>query len=609
MGKSNRIRKDRANVTLSGVKSRKKSQGMPSWAINLITIAITALILVSVVLSIMSANGVFGRMQTALKSEHFRVDANMMNYYFRTQYDSFVQNNSSSLSYYGLDTGVSLKEQYIGGSEGEDAETWFDYIMGQTTMQVEDILVYCEEAYERGMELDDADKEYIDEQIAMYETYAQLYQYSNANSYLAAMYGKGMKEKDVRNAMELMTLASKCSEVIGEEVNDSILDSEIEAEYASNKLNYDRVDYHYYTLSVSYDDIVVDVLGKKDYKAEEVEAKSAEIIEKYKQEIEFTRINAELLKNAKTKDAFETAIAGYVVEDIYDEYYESYITSDDVATDELPSEEEIEAVRQALIAYITDIVIKGEKLDTAKVAVDNKVVGTDFAVNEKYAKVLVDYAEVVVEYANETIESAFVSGAKYSDTDEIIEWAFEEGRVAGDATTVEEGDGADGAEISTDITELKSFSITVAVLSRTQFKNEALSRNVAMMMFSDQEAAVAAAGALYSGITVEAFEEICNENGGQFSNYEGYVKGYMGVEAFDEWLYGEDVTVGGYTVDVLAISEEEYVVALYYGDGEAEWFVEAKNVIFTEKYDVVSAEISEKYTVVVKDSVIAKIDG
>ena len=110
MGKSNRIRKDRANVTLSGVKSRKKSQGMPSWAINLITIAITALILVSVVLSIMSANGVFGRMQTALKSEHFRVDANMMNYYFRTQYDSFVQNNSSSLSYYGLDTGVSLKE-------------------------------------------------------------------------------------------------------------------------------------------------------------------------------------------------------------------------------------------------------------------------------------------------------------------------------------------------------------------------------------------------------------------------------------------------------------------------------------------------------------------
>ena len=476
-------------------------------------------------------------------------------------------------------------------------------------MQVEDILVYCEEAYERGMELDDADKEYIDEQIAMYETYAQLYQYSNANSYLAAMYGKGMKEKDVRNAMELMTLASKCSEVIGEEVNDSILDSEIEAEYASNKLNYDRVDYHYYTLSVSYDDIVVDVLGKKDYKAEEVEAKSAEIIEKYKQEIEFTRLNAELLKNAKTKDAFETAIAGYVVEDIYDEYYESYITSDDVATDELPSEEEIEAVRQALIAYITDIVIKGEKLDTAKVAVDNKVVGTDFAVNEKYAKVLVDYAEVVVEYANETIESAFVSGAKYSDTDEIIEWAFEEGRVAGDATTVEEGDGADGAEISTDITELKSFSITVAVLSRTQFKNEALSRNVAMMMFSDQEAAVAAAGALYSGITVEAFEEICNENGGQFSNYEGYVKGYMGVEAFDEWLYGEDVTVGGYTVDVLAISEEEYVVALYYGDGEAEWFVEAKNVIFTEKYEVVSAEISEKYTVVVKDSVIAKIDG
>ena len=189
MGKSNRIRNDRASATLAGVKPHKKSQGMPSWAINLITIVITAVILFSVVFSLLSANGVFTRMQTAMKSDNFRVDRNMMNYFFKTQYSSFVSENSSYLSYYGLDTSVSLKDQYVDTND-ESQGTWFDYMMEQTKLQVEEMLVYCEEAEARGIKLDDADKDAIDAELEMYKTYAGTYGYTT-NAYVANIYGKG----------------------------------------------------------------------------------------------------------------------------------------------------------------------------------------------------------------------------------------------------------------------------------------------------------------------------------------------------------------------------------------------------------------------------------
>ena len=125
MGKSNRIRNAKASATIAGIKTPAKKQGMPSWALNLITILIAAVILFSVAFSLLTANGVFTRMQTAVKSDNFRVNANMMTYYFKTQYSSFVSENSSYLSYYGLDTSISLKDQYVDTND-ESQGTWFD---------------------------------------------------------------------------------------------------------------------------------------------------------------------------------------------------------------------------------------------------------------------------------------------------------------------------------------------------------------------------------------------------------------------------------------------------------------------------------------------------
>ena len=120
---------------------------------------------------------------------------------------------------------------------------------------------------------------------------------------------------------------------------------------------------------------------------------------------------------------------------------------------------------------------------------------------------------------------------------------------------------------------------------------------------------MAALAKLYEGITIADFEAIADELGGQFTDYENYSKGSMGVDAFDTWLFADDVKVGSVTAEVIALSESSYAVAVYYADGDAEWYVSVKSALFTEKYEAFDAQVKEKYTIEKKDSVIAKIDG
>ena len=254
MGKSNRIRNNRASETLfGGAAAPKQKKEMPSWALNALPITFAVLLVVAVALLFMSSFGVFGRMQTAMKSENFRVTQNMMNYYFQSQYSSFVSENSAYLSYYGLDTGKSLKDQTYSTDADGNVVTWFDTMMDSTVEQVKEILVYCEEAEARGITLDEEDMKAIEDELYMYDIYGQLYG-TDKNAYISMMYGKGMRESDIKKALELSALASKCSSLIGDEILDGITDEHIIKEYETNTDEYDQVDYIYYTFDVAFTD-------------------------------------------------------------------------------------------------------------------------------------------------------------------------------------------------------------------------------------------------------------------------------------------------------------------------------------------------------------------
>ena len=612
MGKSNRIRNDRANASLAGVKAPKKNNGMPSWALNLITIVVTVAILFSVVFMLMTSNGVFGRMSTAMRSDNFRVSRNMMDYYFQTQYNNFVSQNSSYLSYYGLDTSLSLKDQYFDTTEGSET-TWFDYMMDQTKVQVEEILIYCEEAKERGIELDEEDYEAIDTELETYETYAEMYGY-DTNSYIAQIYGKGMKLKDIRAAMELSSLASKCSEEIGVKLESDITDDDIKERYDSDSQKFNNVDYSYYTFTVSFEDAVVEVLGK-DHKEEDVETNKADIIAKYKEMIEDAKEKAAALLTADGADAFKNSVVTELVSDAWDDNYETSLESSEVKEGDELSPENTATVKAIVVGNLVKLIIdEGEFKSEDVVSDDGKLFGASIegvTFSEEYATLLEEVASTVFTSAQSKSATYFVEKATYTDSDDAIEWAFEDDRKAGDTKTIEEGDGADGAEMSEDPDELESFSVSAYYLVKPEYKDESLSKNVGLMVFTSSSDAAAAVEKLSADMSIEEFEALCDELGATFSKYENYTKGSMGVDAFDTWLYDEETVVGSYTDSAISLDETTFAVAIYYDDGMPMWEVSVKSAIFSDKYEEFDTALTEKYKDAIKtnDKAINKIDA
>ena len=166
MGKSNRVRVDRADVNTKA--SAKKSDAKKTSRVYSITMAAIALFVVAViVVSAVFSSGVIMRSSKAFSSENYTINGNMFTYMVMSSYEQFVTNYSSSLSYFGLDTSKPLSEQSYGDG------TWLDYFVEYASAQAEQMLVYCEEANTRGIELDDEDKDAVDSAIKSLKETAQ----------------------------------------------------------------------------------------------------------------------------------------------------------------------------------------------------------------------------------------------------------------------------------------------------------------------------------------------------------------------------------------------------------------------------------------------------
>ena len=631
MGKSNRIRNNRASETLfGGAAAPKQKKEMPSWALNALPITFAVLLVVAVALLFMSSFGVFGRMQTAMKSENFRVTQNMMNYYFQSQYSSFVSENSAYLSYYGLDTGKSLKDQTYSTDADGNVVTWFDTMMDSTVEQVKEILVYCEEAEARGITLDEEDMKAIEDELYMYDLYGQLYG-TDKNAYISMMYGKGMRESDIKKALELSALASKCSSLIGDEILDGITDEHIIKEYETNADEYDQVDYIYYTFDVAFTD-AKNALAST--------ATDAEKIAKYKEMIEEAKARAEEWAAIKDEAVLKDTILKYVGETVFEDTYKDFMEKEKVAEDKMVITAEIlkeklvaavfNAIKEDAEFVIESVEAKGDEeaktgiMNTTKDGETTKYFVFETEVDKTFYDAFKKYAGELFDDVETEYDACFVEGAKFSDTNDALEWAFEDGRVVGETKTFDKGDGAGTNAVSDKVSELKSFSITVYRLTKTQHKDETVSKNVGIMIFSSKTDAEKAAEKLAAlgEITKEKFEEICTEFNGQYTDYENYTKGSFGVAAFDTWLYGDDIKIGAFTAKDKVITltstssssstttSSSYAVAWYYGDGDMQWEITVKTALFNDGYEASDKALKDKHTVSEPDmKVINKIDG
>ena len=275
MSKANRIKNNKsASVLAAPVAKTAEKKGMPTWVGTLIVVAVLALLVIAVTVTSLSSRGVFKRAVIVAETENYKVNANMMSYLVHTEYWNMVNtyanlsqqiypNGDNSLPVpagkggTNLVQGTPLRDQIYSNQDenGNPAETvtWFDHFLGLARADLEEILASCEYAHANDIELGEKELDEIDASIDQLKAYALMYGFEDVNGYFTYMYGKGVRERDVRKMMQLSSLAAKVSADQKDVLFDSVIADRINGEYTANQKDYDvYADWISYTFTATF---------------------------------------------------------------------------------------------------------------------------------------------------------------------------------------------------------------------------------------------------------------------------------------------------------------------------------------------------------------------
>lgn len=612
MGKSNRIRVNRADSVMTSAIKPKKKKGMPMWLQTAIAAVVAIAVLSVCVVSILSANGVFKRYTYPLKSDNYKISANMMSYFYKNQVNDFNQNYASYASYLGVDTSKDLKTQPFTDTAKQilgtsfEGETWHDYFVHLATNHGKQVLMLCEEARVRELELEDDDLLEMNQEIMTLESAANSYGYS-VDQMVAMNYGDGMKLKDIKAAQELNALANKALMVVQEDLADSVTDAEIDEAYDKDPDSFDFVDYFMYTENVSYTAVAQEILGS-DYTEAELKEKSDEVLEAYAEKIADAKAFVEELLTAKTPEEFRSKYLTKIATDEFDKKYDSLT----VADDKLPSEDTVKAIREKLIADAIKEITDGKDAVVDPITKDgDKTKIGDYEVTAEFAEAVKTSKVTAFNALLEKDGQFDVENGRYTKDSAMHEWLFAK-RAANDIDKFYEGDGAEG-EVTD---ENGSFTASAAIVVTPRYRDESAAKNVAYLIFTSEAEAKAAIEKFKAGeISLEAFEALANEYpNASVDTYKDYTKGAFGIDEFDKWLFAEDREIGDYTETPISTSSNasspeqvSYIVAYYESDGVPAWKIYVKSAIFYEKYEEFYTTLPDKYEVKVRENGLKRI--
>ena len=142
-----------------------------------------------------------------IRSENFTVSAAMVTYSLYDTYHYYYNYFGEDMLklYFGIDPSKSLTEQY---SDAEKGITWFDVFETEAIDGFCNALALCEAAVDAGIELSDVDRKYIDSEIKEIESLAQK-DGMTLKEYIKSIYGKNVKEEDIKKSLEIFRLANK----------------------------------------------------------------------------------------------------------------------------------------------------------------------------------------------------------------------------------------------------------------------------------------------------------------------------------------------------------------------------------------------------------------
>ncbi len=619
------------NLKISKTKKNKASSGssgIPNWLLSTLVILVVLAVIATCVGTAVASSGITMRLSTAVSLDNYKVDGNMMAYFYQTTYMNFMNNYSSYMSYLSLDQYASLKDQqfnpegsydsaFLGAFEG----TWFDYFMSQTKDSVKNLLIYCAEADKLGITLDDADQAEIDASmesllINIRSTYGAGLSDSTC---IANVYGNGVSKGDVRKAMELSALASKVAQRISDDIEGAITDDRINTTYDSKKLDFDLVDYFTYSFDVFYEDVITEKYGSDKKATDLTDEEKAAVLELYKEKIAAAHASAKELASKTTLEEFQAWVVNYSANDLYNDTFDSAMSK--VTAEQKPDQTDLDTIKAKTIEAVIKEVNEG-KTDAIEDVVTTEADGTksyklyDIPVTSEFAEAVKTLKTKLFSSVASAKKSGLVKKANYiapdkdGKKDDFSEWAFTADRKVNDVTNIETGDGANEAAVEV---KTERFTAEVSILTKTVYRDETLSRNFAYMLFTTEDAAKKAIEALEAteGLDKDKFLNVAKDanNAAAASTYlEDCVIGTMQSEELDEWLY--NAKAGEFTKTAIAMSDGSFMVALYVSEGATPaWKYTVKSSIYNDDYTAYEERMNTDFasSVIFNTKVINKV--
>ena len=187
-----KLRKDAdiAKLTERQLNEKKEAQKLRAYT-TVFVVVLAVLLVVAVTFGVnqtITTSGIREKNTTALTLGQHELSNADLNYYYIDTINNFYSTYGSYATMVGLDVTKPLNEQYINEESGY---TWADDFLASAQTNARNTMAVVDAANAAGFTLSAEQQAAVDSAIDTMSTYAMLYGYSDAESYLKAMYGHG----------------------------------------------------------------------------------------------------------------------------------------------------------------------------------------------------------------------------------------------------------------------------------------------------------------------------------------------------------------------------------------------------------------------------------
>ncbi len=454
MGKASRNKRDNLEVRRAAAEQKKKEaaqakkRSLRNKIIGIICAVLAVVLIGGVIISHeLEASGFYLRRVPAVATENYAMDGALASYHFYSQYQNFLSMYGSSAASLGLDTTKSLKYQEC--PLYGDGTTWYKLFMDSAITDMTNTLLFCEEANARGITLEEEDYEAIDDYIDQLKAQAKANNMSKG-VFISNLYGKGVKEKDVRRAMEMTLLASRCrSELVGEY---TYTEDDYQAYVKENPTALLHTTYAAMSLSTSdgmvEGDVTVDLL--KEFETKFLAVKNKE---------EFDAVSYDYLKNYAyknytdvTEEGVREEVAGHLLEDaVYTESdggFMKWAAEDGRKVNDIFTTWSNEGNTLSVCILLKPVaLLEYDTVNVRHILLTTDTYGSDEAAKAKAEELLAQwqsgdatadsFGALAAQHSEDGAENGLYENVKKGEMVEAFEaWLFEDGRKAGDTGIV-----------------------------------------------------------------------------------------------------------------------------------------------------------------------------